>query len=198
MSRLRYFLSRSLLLLIALVLVAITMLRLRQMAPSSNLNTQSMPSGSIDSPLPVGEATVVLTVLATPQLTLIPTETTWQTPSLFNSEGTPLTPTPDRSIVTTPTFEHPPTPLPLGKIVDLTNGTPVPPEKIVIFTVNRANGTTDEYEVPPWLLKNPTDEYLNRLMEIQPGDTLLGGWRTKGGSRQLPAFHQQALSTTTP
>lgn len=148
-----------------------------------------------DSPLPTGAVTAemtpdpfVLTLTAYPTFPPFPKELL--TPNPLNAEGTPNTPTPDRFIVNTPTVESPPTALPKGKTVDLAQGTPVPQEQIVIFTVIRANGTYDEYYTPPWLLeKNVTNEYLEQLMSIEPGDRLLGwhsGSRT-GGPPSVPA-----------
>lgn len=137
----------------------------------------------------------VLTLTAYPTFPAFPTSLL--TPNPNNLEGTPNTPTPDLYVVTTVTVEEPPTPLPLGKSVDLTNGTPVPLEQLVIFTVERSDGTADEYRVPPWLLQNVTDAYLNELMEIRPGDRLLG-WLPGVGGNQPPNSDTLQLSTVTP
>lgn len=211
MPRFRHLLRGFLLLLIVAVLATAATLRLQQIALSGKPNAQDVVSAATGvatviqtvtvTPGPPGTATpnstvdpYVLTLTAAP--TFPPFPTSLLTPNPLNPEGTPNTPTPDLYAVTTPTIEYPPT-LPAGKTVDLTNGTPVPPEQMIIFTVYRANGTYDEYHIPPWLMQNPTEDYLNQLMEIQLGDKILG-WMSGDPLRKLATSTPALEATSTP
>jgi len=157
-----------------------------------NRTMSTLGDASIITPGPTMLPTLTAVTAELPTLTLMPT--------FVNPEGTPNTPTPDLHIVIKPTIESPPTALPKGKIVDLTNGTPVPAEQMVIFTVERVSGVYDEYHIPPWLLQNATTAYSNQWMEIKPGDKLLG-WLAGHGSNQ-PLLATETipvpLSTKTP
>ncbi|MCX6050870.1 MAG: hypothetical protein NT075_37760 [Chloroflexi bacterium] len=126
-------------------------------------------------------------------------EPTFYTPNPLNAEGTPKTATPMPATLMpgqTPATMPPPPTIRVGKIVDLSHGTP---EAQIIISVRRADGTYDEYNIPTRLFDDVTGEAqnqrFNELMDIKPGDEILG-WQSEGNNG--PASSPSGTETVAP